>query len=307
MTNGIHRRGLALLLGLAAAIAANPAGAAPQDPPPAPPKDGGETPPPADKPPADKPPADKPPDDKTAEDKKAEEVKAFLKHYEEGLSKMTGEEAISGIAKLKGYYLDPKLDPDLKKSVMTLFSTKVVKFRGEGRDAYLEAAAKALGDMGGDSSVTLLKFLVEYANGQKIQITAVVRAGLAGLGKIASPKPADVKYLTELLKGEDEFISDAARALAGYKKAPGSVRKEIFEELLKNCEGVFSKQQANDNNAKRKWNIWGSEVIDAMKAVTRQEFATPIEFRRWLNDKGPNGGKNPKSWPDEPPAKDQKN
>ena len=311
MTNRTLARGLVAVLALASA---GPLAVSAQDPPPTPPKDGGDTPPPADKPPADKPPADKPPADKPPADapppdegKKAEEIKAFLKEYEEGLAKLTGEQAIAGIGKLKGYYLDPKVEADLKKQIVALFASKVVKYRGEGKDAYLEAACKALGDMGGDTPAKLLQFLVGYALEPKIHIKSILTAGLAGLGKIASPKPADVKFLTEYLKKDDEYIGDAARALAGYKKAPGAVRKDICEELLNMCAGVYSKSQANDNTAKRRWNIWGSEVIDAMKALSGKEFATPIEFRKWLNDKSETGGKNPKSWPDPPDAKDQKN
>jgi hypothetical protein len=281
---------LPALLGLALVLPGLRAEAAPQDPPA--PKEGGT-------------PATPPPQEKTAEEKKAEEIKAFLKSYEEGLSKMADADAIAGIAKLKGYYVDPKVEPEQKKAVLKLFSEKVIKVRG--KDAYLEAAAKALGDMGGDTPVAMLQYLVNYASNQKIQITSVVRAGLGALGKIASGKPSDVKFLTELLKGKDEFIGDAARALGGYAKAPGAIRHDVFEELLKMSEGVYSKSQANDNAAKRKWNIWGTEVIEAMKAVSHQNFADPVKFRAWLNDKGANGGKNPKAWADEPEAPGQKN
>ena len=252
----------------------------------APRKDGG---------PAAKPPAAKP-EEKPPEEVKPEEIEAFIKQYEEQLSKMTDEDAIAGIGKLKGWYLNPRVGEEGKKAILKVFQSKVVKVRG--KEAYLEAAAKALGEMGGEEAIPLLRYLVESSLGQKIQVASVARAGIASLGRIASVKGDNVKYLTEKLKKEDEFIGDAARALAGYAKAPGAVRREIFEELLKMCEGVYSKSEANDVNMKRKWNIWGTEVVEAMQKVTGQNFTKPPEFRRWLNNKDPGGGKNPKTWAD---------
>jgi hypothetical protein len=136
---------------------------------------------------------------------------------------------------------------------------------------------------------------------QKVPVPNVVREGLAGLGKIASPRQGDVKFLTDLLKKDDEFIGDVARALAGYAGAKGVLRKDIFEELLKMSEGVFSKSEANDQPAKRRWNIWGTEVVEAMQKLTRQSYTKPTEFRSWLNKKEEGGGKNPRTWADAPP------
>jgi len=241
----------------------------------------------------------KPPEKvKTPEELKAEEIKAFLKQYEEQLSKMTDEDAIAGIGKLKAWYVDPKTPDDSKSAIMKTFSTKVVRQHGE---AYLEAACKALGEMGGDTSVQLLKMMVDRAINQKVPVNNVAAAGLASMGKIASPKPGDVKFLTDLLKGKDAFIGHAALALGGYGNAPGALRRDIFEELLKNCEGTYSKSENNDNNAKKSWNIWGSEIIEALKKVSRQKWEKPPEFRTWWNKKEEGGGRHPKTWADTPP------
>lgn len=276
------RTRLFLSLGLLLALPSVPVSAS-QDPP----KDGGGAP---------KPEGPAVPE-KTPEQLRVEEIKAFLKQYEEQLSKMTEADAIAGIDKLKGWFLDAKTPEDGKKVIIKAFSTKVVR---QHKEAYLEAAAKALGDMPGDESVTLLKYLVDSALNQKNVVAAVARAGLAGLGKHASLKQGDLKFLLDLLKGKDEFISEVARALGGYAKAPGAVRKDIFEELLKRSEGTFSKSEANDNNAKRAWNIWGSEVVDGMKKLSRQNFEKPPEFRKWFNNKDEGGGKNPRTWADPP-------
>lgn len=223
-----------------------------------------------------------------------EEVKEYVKTYEDTLKKMTDADAIAGVGRLHAFYVHPGADDDVKKEVLGAFK-KVVDQRG--RDALVEAAAKALGDFGEDA-VNLLKYVVDRAMNQKVPAPGVVRAGLASLGKIANPKPADVKFLTDLLKKDDEFIGDAARALAGYAKGPGVLRRDICEELLKMSEGVFSKSEGNDAKAKQRWNTWGTEVVEAMQKVSRTNFTKPPEFRKWLNEKGEGGGKNPRTWAD---------
>jgi hypothetical protein len=269
-----------LVLGLAFGALAAPAARAQEAPPAA---GGGE----------------KPAPEQTPEEKKAEEVKAYLKTYEETLSKMTEPDAISGLNKLKGYYLDAQVHADQKKDIMTVFQTKVIRVKG--KESYLEAACKALGEMGGDAAVGQLKFLVSDSLDKKVPVLKVARGGLEALGKIASPKPGDVKFLTDMVKkSDDDIVGDVAQALKGYGKAPGAVRKDIFEQLLLKTEGVYSKQENNDPNAKKQWTQWGTDAVDALKAVSRQNFAKPTEFRKWFNNKDAGGGKNPRTWADEP-------
>jgi hypothetical protein len=272
---------LALGLGLAFGALAAPAAIA-QESPPA--KDGG---------------GEKAPPEKSPEEKKAEEVKAYIKQYEETLSKMTEPDAISGLNKLKAFYLDAQVPPESKKEIMKTFQGKVIRVKN--KESYLEAACKALGEMGGDESVAQLKYLVSDALDKKVPVYKVARGGLESLGKIASPKPGDVKFLTDMMKkSEDDILGDVAQALKGYGKAPGAVRREIFEQVLLKAEGVYSKQNANDQNAKKQWTQWGTDAIDALKALSRTNFAKPPEFREWFNNKDKGGGKNPRTWADEP-------
>lgn len=225
-----------------------------------------------------------------------DEVKEFTKNFEDSLKKMTDEDAIAGVEKMRAWWVHPGFPEDMKKDL--LGTMKKVCDQSK-RESLLEAAAKALGDFGEDG-LGLIRYVTQRAFGQKPPPPGVVRAGLAAMGKIASPKDNDVKFLTELLKKDDEFIGDAARALAGYAKAPGAVRRNIFEEFLKMSEGVFSKSEANDQPAKRRWNIWGTEVVEAMQKVSKTNWTKPPEFRKWFNDKGEGGGKNPRTWADAP-------
>lgn len=282
---------LARRLALAGALllVACPADAFPQDPPkePAPPTEE---------------------EKKKAEaEKKSEEVKTFLENYESTLSKMTDEDAIAGLGKMKGWYLDKTMPEEAKKSIVKCFGNKVIKVRG--REPYLEAAAKALGEMGDEELVPMLQYIVDSAMKPKVPIFSVTRAGLMAMGKIASTKAGNVKFITDLLRGKDEFIADAARALAGYEKAPGNLRRDLVEELLKMSSGVFSSSEANDSNAKKRWNTWGSDVLEAIEKLTRVKKANPTEYGVWFRNKDPGGGKHPKTWEDPPeePKKDPKN
>ena len=235
---------------------------------------------------------------KAEAEKKVEEVKTFLENYESTLSKMTDEDAIAGLGKMKAWYLAKDMPEEAKKAIFKTFGTKVIRVRN--REPYLEAAAKTLGELGDEDAVPMLQYIVDSAMKPKVPIFSVSRAGLLAMGKLASTKPASVKFILDLLKGKDEFIADAARALSGYEKAPGTLRKDIVEDLIKMSEGVFSSSEANDNNAKKKWNTWGSDVLEALEKLSRVKKANPKEYRTWFNNKDPGGGKHPKTWEDPP-------
>jgi len=236
-------------------------------------------------------------------EKKTAEVKDFVESYESNLSKMTDEDAIAGLNKMKAWFVAKDMPEDAKKAIVKCFGAKVIRVRG--KEPYLEAAAKALGEMGDEDLVPLLQYLVDGAMKPKVPVFSVTRAGLLAMGKIASTKPGNVKFITDLLRGKDEFISDTARALAGYEKAPGALRRELVDDLIKMSSGVWSSSEANDSNAKKKWNTWGSDVLEAIEKLSRVKKANPVEYGVWFRSKDAGGGKHPKTWED-PPKEDEK-
>ncbi len=248
----------------------------------------------------DKKPADgeKPPEGEKPAAPDETEIKEFCKDYEAKLSKMVDEEAMQGIDKLQAWYVHAEVPEGAKKAILGSVG-KALKLRN--REAVTEKLAKALADFG-EEGVGFLRYIVDTSLKQKAPPSGVVTAAFKSLGKIASPKAADVKWLTDHLKKDDDVISKAAHALAGYAGAPGAVRRDIFEELLKMSEGVFNAQNGNDPAAKRRWNIWGEDVVEAMQKLSRQNWTKPPEFRTWFNEKDPGGGKNPKTWADPEPA-----
>lgn len=245
----------------------------------------------------EKPPAD---GEKKAEGPDVDEVKDYCKNFESTLNKMTNEDAIKGVKQLRDYWTAPGLDESLQKPLIGAMG-KVLRLRN--KDAVVEEATKALADFG-EKGADMIKMIVDGSCKQKTIPMGIVEAGLKSLGKIASIRPADTKFLTDLLKFKDEsVIASAANAIAGYKKAPGAVRQDLFEELLKMSEGPYNASEGNDANAKRRWNIFGADVVAAMKALSAQNYTNPKEFRAWFNEKGPGGGRHKDSWPDPEEAK----
>ncbi|HEU4395398.1 MAG TPA: HEAT repeat domain-containing protein [Planctomycetota bacterium] len=244
---------------------------------------------------------------KAEAEKKSEEVKTFLENYESTLSKMTDEDAIAGLGKMKAWYLDKSMPEDAKKAIVKCFGNKVIKVRG--REPYLEAAAKTLGEMGDEDLVPMLQYIVDSAMKPKVPIFSVTRAGLMAMGKIASTRPSNLKFITDLLRGKDEFIADAARALSGYEKSSGAIRRDLVETLIKMSFSVWNASENSDSNAKKKWNTWGSDVIEAIEKLSRVKKANLGEYDRWLRDRDPGGFKHPKTWEDPPeePKKEPKN
>ncbi|MEN8148810.1 MAG: hypothetical protein ABFS86_03240 [Planctomycetota bacterium] len=76
----------------------------------------------------------------------------------------------------------------------------------------------------------------------------------------------------------------AARTLAGYEKASGKVRKELFEEVLKSSEGVYSGFNNSNPNLERKWNVIGEDVNEALSKLSHVKLSDPGVARKWFND-----------------------
>ncbi len=143
-----------------------------------------------------------------------------------------------------------------------------------------------------DSAKRLLKILGKVL---KAKEPSVDRYGAVfiGLERIADLNPKVVKELTKLLKYKTpDVVGKAAKALGGYKDAPGKLRKDLLEELIKATEGTFSAQEGGDKTQERRWNIIRAKVMKSMNALSRQTFKNPREARQWFNQ----NKKNKKLW-----------
>jgi hypothetical protein len=121
---------------------------------------------------------------------------------------------------------------------------------------------------------------------QKTPDDVIYEAALDALGKLHSENKAATKTLTDLLKNkENSIVGRAAHAIAGYEGASGAVRKDLFEEVLKSSEGVFSGAQNPSNTTMvSKWNVIEQDVMEALNKLSRVKHKDPAAARQWFND-----------------------
>lgn len=255
---------LLLTIGAFVAAAADPvaACAAPQDPPPA----------------------------KPEESPKVAECAQYLKELPPLMAKQNEMEAKASIEKLKGYWKDAEIPAETKKAIPGLIARYT---KDLDKVALLVAGIDALAELGPDEGAKPILEVLNRGLKAKEPSVDVYGAALRGLKRLADPSKGTVGTLIDLLKHrENEVISKAADAIAGYKDAPGKVRKELLEELIKSTEGVFanSKNSSNTNDV-RKWNMINFNVMQALRALSGQQFKDPAEARAWFNEH-----KKDKSW-----------
>ena len=103
---------------------------------------------------------------------------------------------------------------------------------------------------------------------------------------VADPGKNTVSALVKYLRNKsDDVIAKSLDAMAGYGKAPGKVRKQLMEEVIKQTEGLYSAAQSNANTSqRRKWNIIQTSAKSALRALSGRKFANPAEARAWFND-----------------------
>jgi hypothetical protein len=216
---------------------------------------------------------------------------AYLKATKAGLAKHTEAEAKSAIGELAKIYADTALSADIRKQTVEL----LVKYaRMTSQVAVSTAAIDAFGGLSpADGAKASLDFIqVELKN--KAPNVELYSAAFRALKKLADPSKGTVAELVEYLKYKDDMVvAKACDAMSGYKAAPGKVRKELFEELVKQSEGVFAgSKQADNKTALRKWNTIQPNVVAALQALSGQQLSDPAAARAWFND----NKKNDKVW-----------
>ena len=155
----------------------------------------------------------------------------------------------------------------------------------DGKSMVASIAIEALGGLGPAGGPPLMD-LLDRALKAKEPSAETYGNCLRAIKKAADPRPATVKGLLELLKYKlDDVVAKAADAISGYKDAPGKVRREMLEEVIKQSEGVFSSSKdAKNGSAVTKWRIIQGSVLSALNALSGQQFADPSAARAWFND-----------------------
>lgn len=220
-----------------------------------------------------------PPGSQPAADKDAAAAE-YVKEVQAKLSKYSDQEAKDSIKKLVAIWKDTAVSEATKKPVPDL----VAKYAREEKMSVATDAIDAFGEFGSAGAALACETL-ERTLKAKDPSADVYKHCFETLKKLADTKPATIKTLQECLKFKiDEVVGKAADAMTGYKSAPGKVRKELFEELLKQTEGVFAASKSAKNSAQvHKWQVIGGSAVAALNALSGQQFADPEAARAWFN------------------------
>lgn len=221
------------------------------------------------------------PQDEAEEPTKDEIAEEYLESIKKEVGKQDEGPARATRDKLLEIWNDEEIGEDVKEDCF-----KYMEEIAESKDEMAQVAGiEGLEAMGGDEAAKSIHKVLQKCLKAKETSLQVYTSCLKALGTIHSEEKKVVKELTDLLKYKvDDVILKAANALAGYKDAPGKLRKELLEEVIKNSEGVYNAAQGGDTNYTRKWNIIQSGIMNALNALSGQSFKNPGEARQWFND-----------------------
>ncbi len=215
-----------------------------------------------------------------------DEAKAFADQFLETMKKKSSAEIIEELDKVVAFYKNENVnDPKVKDSLVDC----VAKATTANDKLVVAQAMKKCGEMD-DKAVNIAVVTLQRELKAKVPDDRVYEAALEAIGKLRSESPAVLKVLMDLLKNKDDaVISRAAYAISLYEGASGKVRKELFEEVLKNSEGVYAGSQSNNENMKRRWTIIGDDIVLALNKLSvppREggDLSNPADARKWYND-----------------------
>ena len=237
------------------------------------------------------PPANPPAGTPPAADQAGKDASAaqYLKDLKAQLAKIADADAKAAIKKLVEIWKDKDVTEETKKPVPDLLE----HFGKEDKSNVATDAVDALGEIGAaEGAAPVLRILDKALKGKDPSVE-VYTSCLKSMKRLADTKPSTMKALSDLLKSKyEDVVSKAADAIGGYKDAPGKVRKEMLEELIKATEGTSAQAQDPKNSGQvRKWTIIQTNVMNALKALSGQQFKNVAEARQWFN-----AHKKDKSW-----------
>jgi len=216
-----------------------------------------------------------------------EEAEAFAKAFKKTYKKLPESEMLASIDKVVAYYKNAEVDDKKVRKALIDAMGKASTVRDSVIVAHV---MKQCGNMDTGAVRVILPTLARELK-KKVPEDRVYGAALESLGKLHSEERAAVKTLTDLLKNKDDaIVARAAYAISGYKTASGKIRKELFVEVVKQSEGVYSSSMAQNENMKRKWTIIGDDVMEALNVLASPPlaegtaFENPQKARSWYND-----------------------
>lgn len=96
------------------------------------------------------------------------------------------------------------------------------------------------------------------------------------------------KALVDLLDYKDELVIAAAgEALVKFREAPGDVRQNCTEKLVKYLDSYHNAASTGeDDTARRIYRTVRDPLTRALTALTRESFREPLEWTKWWNNVG---------------------
>jgi hypothetical protein len=203
----------------------------------------------------------------------------YIKELQPKLGKQSDQEAKDSIKKLVEFWKDKEVADATKKPAPDILG----RYAREEKSAVATDALDALGECGAVGAQPVLEALDKTLKAKEPS-TDVYKHAFDALKKMADPKPSTTKALTDYLKNKtDEVVGKAAEAMGGYANAPGKVRKTLFEELVKQTEGVSSSAKSAKNAPQvHKWQIIGGAVVGTLNALSKEQFKDPEDARKWF-------------------------
>jgi hypothetical protein len=210
-----------------------------------------------------------------------DQAKDYAKEFKKDYKKMSEGDVLAGIDKLVAFYKDEKVD---EKSVRKELLSALIKAASLHDDVVIVHLMEKCGEMD-EEVVQIVLVTLKRELAQKVPKEKIYEAALAALGKLHVENRRVTKEITDLLNNKDfSVIAAAVRAIAGYASAGGEIRKELFEEVLKSSEGVYSSAENNDPNMKKKWNVIGQDVKETLVKLAGVPLDNPSVARQWFNE-----------------------
>lgn len=143
------------------------------------------------------------------------------------------------------------------------------------------ASAVALGEMGPESVKALQGWIGHKRHRKDLDLQ---RRLTLSLGKTADPKATGT--LIDLLNHKDAaLVAAAAEALAYYEDAPGDLRKDLFEALLKSLMSAkgLKDSDLNDVIARERYDTFSAALITSLGRLSGLDERDPDTLQRWWN------------------------
>jgi len=217
---------------------------------------------------------------------KREDVKEQIATLEAHLKKRGDEdqEAVGVIGQLHQVFPDcgPKDRASIAKALGKVLGTKR-KPDDEGNydNSMFRPAAVALGDMGPES----VKVLIAAIDGKtQRENLPLVRELILALGRTRDLD--GTKTLGDMLKSKDAILQGAAaEAIGQFHEVELDVRKDLFEEMLKQLMAVKGRvdSDGNDTEASNRYEVIRGPILTSLQALSGQSISDPDEWQRWWN------------------------